>query len=221
MSRRVKEMLKENNELQEQLSDDGKKVLTDIVVYLRGGPVSMYEQERVRRDITQMLIDGEKRGSSAREVIGEDYKVFCDSVLEEIPRLTAGQKVMMTIRDMCGAMAVLSLLWGGLYLALSAGYGDLNSVEPSYTTVTSGRLLQLVIIAAAGTWFARIYYPNPYKSRAKRWLQYTVPAIIVVFISSRVAVILKQPLFTIHAVLLVPIAVILLIIYKIIDSRVA
>ena len=62
MSRRVKEMLKENNELQEQLSDDGKKVLTDIVVYLRGVPVSMYEQERVRRDITQMLIDGEKRG---------------------------------------------------------------------------------------------------------------------------------------------------------------
>ena len=68
MSRRVKEMLKENNELQEQLSDDGKKVLTDIVVYLRGVPVSMYEQERVRRDITQMLIDGEKRGSSARDV---------------------------------------------------------------------------------------------------------------------------------------------------------
>lgn len=81
MSRRVKEMLKENNELQEQLSDDGKKVLTDIVVYLRGVPVSMYEQERVRRDITQMLIDGEKRGSSAREVIGEDYREFCDNIV--------------------------------------------------------------------------------------------------------------------------------------------
>lgn len=71
---------------------------------------------------------------------------------------------------------------------MSAGYGDLNSVGPAYTTVASGMLLQVVII--------------------------------VVFISSRVAVILKQPLFTIHAVLLVPIAVILLIIYKIIDSRV-
>ena len=34
MSRRVKEMLKENNELEQQLSDEGKKVLTDIVVYL-------------------------------------------------------------------------------------------------------------------------------------------------------------------------------------------
>lgn len=141
-------------------------------------------------------------------------------VLEEIPRLTAGQKVMMTIRDMCGVMSVLFLLCGGLYLALSAGYGDLNSVGPAYTTVTSGMLLQVVIITAAGTWFARIYYPNPYKGRVRLWLQYTVPVIIVVFISSRVAVILKQPLFTIHAVLLVPIAVILLIIYKIIDSRV-
>ena len=35
-------------------------------------------------------------------------------VLEEIPRLTAGQKVMMTIRDMCGVMSVLFLLCGGL-----------------------------------------------------------------------------------------------------------
>ena len=72
-------------------------------------------------------------------------------VLEEIPRLTAGQKVMMTIRDMCGVMSVLFLLCGGLYLALSAGYGDLNSVGPAYTTVTSGMLLQVVIITAAGT----------------------------------------------------------------------
>ena len=63
MSRRVRKMLKENNELEQQLSDEGRKVLTDIVVYLRGVPVSMYEQEKVRRDITQMLIDGEKRGS--------------------------------------------------------------------------------------------------------------------------------------------------------------
>lgn len=221
MSKRTRMLRNESEQMSEKISKDGRKVLEDMTLYIRGVDISVYDQERVCRDITQMILDGEQRGDPASSVIGEDYKVFCDSVLEEIPRLTAGQKVMMTIRDMCGAMAVLSLLWGGLYLALSAGYGDLNSVEPSYTTVTSGRLLQLVIIAAAGTWFARIYYPNPYKSRAKLWLQYTVPAIIVVFISSRVAVILKQPLFTIHAVLLVPIAVILLIIYKIIDSRVA
>ena len=221
MSKRTRMLRNESEQMSEKISKDGRKVLEDMTLYIRGVDISVYDQERVRRDITQMILDGEQRGDPASSVIGEDYKDFCDSVLEEIPRLTAGQKVMMTIRDMCGVMSVLFLLCGGLYLALSAGYGDLNSVGPAYTTVTSGMLLQVVIITAAGTWFARIYYPNPYKGRVRLWLQYTVPVIIVVFISSRVAVILKQPLFTIHAVLLVPIAVILLIIYKIIDSRVA
>ena len=136
MSKRTRMLRNESEQMSEKISKDGRKVLEDMTLY-----ISVYDQERVRRDITQMILDGEQRGDPASSVIGEDYKVFCDSVLEEIPRLTAGQKVMMTIRDMCGAMAVLSLLWGGLYLALSAGYGDLNSVEPSYTAVTSGRLL--------------------------------------------------------------------------------
>ena len=97
MSRRVKDILKENNELEKQLSDDGKKVLTDIVVYLRGVPVSMYEQEKVRRDITQMLIDGEKRGNSSKEVIGEDYREFCDSIVAEIPHMSIKEKVLVFI----------------------------------------------------------------------------------------------------------------------------
>lgn len=42
-------------------------------------------------------------------------------ILEEIPRLTAGQKVMLCIRDVCGAMSALALLYGGLYLALATG----------------------------------------------------------------------------------------------------
>ena len=49
MSRRVKDILKENNELEKQLSDDGKKVLTDIVVYLRGVPVSDNEEQGVKK----------------------------------------------------------------------------------------------------------------------------------------------------------------------------
>lgn len=220
MNKRTKMLRNESEQMAEKISKDGRKVLDDMTLYIRGVDISVYDQERVRRDITQMILDGEQRGDPASSVIGEDYKDFCDSVLEEIPRLTAGQKVMMTIRDMCGVMSVLFLLCGGLYLALSAGYGDLNSVGPAYTTVTSGMLLQVAIITAAGTWFARIYYSNPYKGRVRLWLQYTLPAIIVVGISSRAVTALKQPLFTIHTVLLVPIAIILLIIYKIIDSRV-
>ena len=69
MRKQTKELLRENNELCRELSDEGNAVLTDMVVYLRGCDISMYDQERVRRDITQMLIDGERRGDPAGNVI--------------------------------------------------------------------------------------------------------------------------------------------------------
>lgn len=218
MNRRTKILKNESEQMAEKLSKDGRQILEDMVLYIRGVDISAYDQESVRRDITQMILDGEQRGESASSVIGEDYHVFCDSVLEEIPRLTAGHKVMLCIRDVCGAMSVLALLYGGLYLALAAGYGDLNAVGPTYIEVTPGKLLQFVIIAAA-TWIARIYYRDPYKNRYKEYVRIIVSAGIVILLSLCAATALKQTLFIMHAVFLVPIAIILLIIYKLLDAR--
>ena len=77
MSKQVRQLLRENNEMEKLLSEDGRSVMTDIVVYLRCADISDIDQEQVRRDIMQMLIDGEARGMSPYEVIGEDYRVFC------------------------------------------------------------------------------------------------------------------------------------------------
>ena len=49
--------MEENNQAEKALSQEGQKLLTDLVVYLRGSRASMWEQEQVRRDITQMLLD--------------------------------------------------------------------------------------------------------------------------------------------------------------------
>ena len=219
MNKRIKILRNESEQMAEKISKDGRQVLEDMVLYIRGVDISAYDQERVRRDITQMILDGEQRGESASSVIGEDYHVFCDSVLEEIPRLTGGHKVMLCVRDICGAMSVLALLYGGLYLALAAGYGDLNAVGPAYIEVTLGKLLQFVIIAAAATWIARIYYRDPYKSRYKEYARIIVSVGIVILLSQCAATALKQTLFIMHAVFLVPIAIILLIIYKLLDVR--
>lgn len=98
MSRRRKQLLAGNNRMEKKLTEESCAVLTDIVVYLRGSDISCYEQEKVRRDITQMLIDGEHRGDDAGSVIGEDYQTFCDSVIAEIPKRTLREKSIL-----CGA----------------------------------------------------------------------------------------------------------------------
>lgn len=76
MSREARMLRDENNKLEKQLDDKTNDILTDIVVYIRSANISDIDQETVRRDITQMLIDARGRGETAADVIGGDYKAF-------------------------------------------------------------------------------------------------------------------------------------------------
>ena len=40
MSKQVRQLLRENNEMEKLLSEDGRSVMTDIVVYLRCADIS-------------------------------------------------------------------------------------------------------------------------------------------------------------------------------------
>ncbi len=97
MNKLTRQLRDENNELEKQLSVETNEILTDIVVYIRCANISEYEQERVRRDIYDMLLEGERRGQSVSDIIGDDYKAFCDSVISEVPQLTAAQKVLTVV----------------------------------------------------------------------------------------------------------------------------
>ena len=194
MSRRVKEMLKENNELEQQLSDEGRKVLTDIVVYLRGVPVSMYEQEKVRRDIIQMLIDGEKRETSAREVIGEDYREFCDSIVAEIPHMSRKEKVLVCIRDTLPALIVLLVIWcAGRLAEVLAG------VLPSFNCpVTLGNLVGGILLLAGAEGLITLLTKYAFESSRsfnKKWGS----VLVIVFIAAVFAnYLITYKVFRIH-----------------------
>lgn len=111
MSKRSKLLREENNEAEKKLSKETNDILTDIVVYIRNGNISDYSQELVRRDITQMLLDGENRGLSAAEIVGEDYKAFCDAVISEMPQLSPIQRVLTGIRDILPAICAGCAIW--------------------------------------------------------------------------------------------------------------
>lgn len=110
MSREARVLRDENNELEKQLDDKTNDILTDIVVYIRSANISDIDQENVRRDITQMLIDARGRGENA-DVIGGDYKAFCDAIIAEIPKMSTKKRVMTAIRDTLPALGVLIGIW--------------------------------------------------------------------------------------------------------------
>lgn len=111
MNKRTKALLQANNQSEKQLSDDSQQILTDIVVYLRTAPISLYQQETVRRDITYMLLDGEMRGDNAKTIIGNDYQAFCDSVIAELPPLSSFIRALSALRDVLPATIALLLIW--------------------------------------------------------------------------------------------------------------
>ena len=111
MRKKTKILLTENNRAEEALSPEGRALLTDIVVYLRSSRASTWEQEVVRRDITQMLLDAEARKENPRTVIGPDPKAFCDSVIEELPPMPQWKRILSIVRDGLLAATVLMLIW--------------------------------------------------------------------------------------------------------------
>ena len=111
MNKATKQLLEENNRRGEQLTPENQKILVDIVAYLRGSSASTYQQELVHRDILDMLQEGEARGQTAAQVIGEDYQTFCDEILSELPRRSAGQQTVYGLSVVSLSAAVLAAIW--------------------------------------------------------------------------------------------------------------
>lgn len=111
MNKLTRQLRDENNELEKQLSEATNEILTDIAVYIRYANISEYEQERVRRDIYDMLLEGERRGQSVSDIIGDDYKAFCDSVISEVPQLTPAQKTLTVVSYAVMAIGIMLAIW--------------------------------------------------------------------------------------------------------------
>lgn len=158
---RTKQLMRENNAFERALSPEFNQVLTNMVVYLRSAPVSEYNQELVRRDIGRMFLDAQRRGDSPADVIGEDYRQFCDQVLAEVPRLTVRERVLDGLSTSLVCLGVWGVIWlfnRGLLAVVRGGWPDIP--------VTVGDLLVTVLILAAAGYlfhaFSRAAFSNSY-----------------------------------------------------------
>lgn len=78
--------------MEEALHSESITLLTDMVVYLRGSGISTWEQEQVRRDMTQTLLDAQARGDQPEDVIysekaGQENATFLSGSLWPFPHV--------------------------------------------------------------------------------------------------------------------------------------
>lgn len=212
MNKATKQLLEENNQREKELSPDNQKVLTDIVAYLRGSSTPILQQEQVRRDITEMLLEGEARGQSAQTIIGTDYQAFCDEILAELPRRSAGQQTVYGLSVVSLSAAVLAAIWLVFGLLEAAFQGPFTLWLP----VRLGQLLGGVLIIAFAYGLVEYICRTSFEDRNPTRLQ-----IIAVFVGIAtvflLSYLLKQVLFSLHAGIAVVLIAVLFLIYKITD----
>ena len=111
MNKKIKEILKANNEREELINEDNDEVLTDIICYLRGSDISEYNQELVRADLIEMVLDAQERGEDIKQVFGSNYKEICDNIIAEFPKKTTKQKLLEGVNTTLMCLKILVLIW--------------------------------------------------------------------------------------------------------------
>lgn len=213
MRKRTKLLLEENNQAEKAMNAKSQELLTDIVVYLRGSRISTWEQERVRRDITQMLLDAQARGEQAETVIGPDPKEFCDSIIAELPPLPRWESLLCMFRDGLLAAAVLTALWFGFGIL----EGLLGAGSWPELTLTIGQLLSGagILLTACGVvyWICR----RSFSAGKKRgpW----VLLFLALFAVLCAGVFLRQPVATLPVPAAGCMVIGLFVVYKLLDTR--
>ncbi len=116
MGKKTKKLLHQNNQLDGRLNTENQKVLTDIVCYLRGANISMYQQEVIRRDLLEMVLAGQDRGESVNEILGSDHEAFCDEIIASVPQLSGKIRLLHLLDTVFLALATL----GAIHILLSS-----------------------------------------------------------------------------------------------------
>ena len=212
MNKTTKQLLEENNRRGERLTPENQKILVDIVAYLRGSSASTYQQELVHRDILDMLQEGEARGQTAAQVIGEDYQTFCDEILAELPRRSAGQQTVYGLSVVSLSAAVLAAIWLVFGLLEAAFQGPFTLWLP----VKLGQLLGGALIIAFSYGLVEYVCRTSFEDRSPTKVQ-VIGIFVGMVLFFLICMLLRQTLFSLHAGIAAVLAVILYLIYKVTD----
>ena len=181
MNHKTRQLLAANNALDKELTAENNRAMADIIVYLRASNTTEYQQECVRRDITEMVLEGQRRGQAMEEVIGADYKAFCDAVLAEVPRRTVRQRILKALGDGCLYVDVLAVIW----LAFGAIGWLLGDGAWPWLEVTAGNLVALVTILTASIGLVEYICKNSFEENLNK--SKVIPVLLVLLVAGLVA----------------------------------
>lgn len=94
---KIKQMVRENNRLQELMTPSNLKYYEDMVVYIRTSAVNESRGEELLLEMAQHLLDAQSKGKSAKEVFGNDPEAYCAELVENLPKLKGLSQIQLSL----------------------------------------------------------------------------------------------------------------------------
>jgi DNA-binding ferritin-like protein (Dps family) len=141
MMNAVEKLRRDNNEMDKQLKKENSLLMTDMVVYLRCSNLCDYDIEMIRRDLFGMIYEAQLRDEPASQVIGGDYKSFCDEIMANGRQKDFYEKFLewsYIIIAGAGTLFFIEIVFSGYFLKLL--HGDFSM------TISAGYLISTVLI---------------------------------------------------------------------------
>ena len=141
----VRTLRQENNARERALSRESQREMTDVVVYLRGQDLSPLDQEEIRRDILEMVWEAEARGETMAQVVGQDYRTFCQEIVAAVPRRSRRVRMAAAVEELLPALSVLL----GICQVKKVVEALLRGEAVMHLTLTLGEAISMGVLLAA------------------------------------------------------------------------
>lgn len=211
MANKIRELRKENNRLDGKLNKEYQDVLTDMIVYIRGSKINEYKQELVYQDLVTMMLDAQERKQGVKELIGEDYKEFCDNILSEIPEETKEEKYIARIRN---GLLYFSVIFS-IFLLMKVKDIIVGNITFKEVPITLGELISgflLIVIA-----ILMVEYISKYSFKMEKIIEFLCLWIMVMVVIS-VQVFIKDVIITLPLIIYCSLLLLALIAYRLLDK---
>lgn len=83
---KVKAMIKQNNRLREQMTPANRSYYEDMILAMRASSVEAVRAEKLLLEAAELLLKGQAKGKTARQIFGEHPADYFREVMDSSPR---------------------------------------------------------------------------------------------------------------------------------------
>lgn len=154
---KVKEMIKENNTLREQMTPFNRSFFEDMIIAMRASRVESQYAEELLLEAAKHMLQEQNKGKNAKQVFGENPEAYFKEIMDSVPappiRSKLNDYLMISWAALTGLFAIMAI--GGLILLWSNGSAGMFGEISLFTLLVVG-IGSIILIELLMKWMSSL-----------------------------------------------------------------